>query len=263
MGLALVSEVGHAVAPGAAFAALTVNTGDTFTVPNFNQGSPAYLVAGFSVSVGAGTYRIRSPRLHDQVQGIRMQRLASYSAFLTPPGPLQPLYPSDVLTEEVTGDAANNAIAGHLNFFQDLPGVSARLHSWPEIASAIRNVITQEVDPTTGATNGDYGAGRAINADFDVLKAGVDYALLGFTSEQSNIVVGITGPDLGNQRIALPVGTTSPRSARYFIDLAQETGLPLIPVINANNKGVTQVSACQNAAAGAVNVGLVLAELGS
>lgn len=263
MGLALVSEVGHAAAPGAAFVALTVNTGDTFTVPNFNGNSPAYLVSAFSFSVGAGVYRIRSPRLHDQVQGIRMQRLAAFSAPLTPPGPLQPLYPSDVLTEEVTGDAANNVIAGHLNFFQDLPGVNARLYNWSDIRSIIRNVITLEVDPTSGATNGDYGAGRAINADFDVLKAGIDYALLGFTSEQSQVVVGITGPDLGNQRIALPVGTTVPNSARYFIELAEKTGLPMIPVINANNKGVTQISVAQNAAAGAVNIGLVLAELSS
>ena len=47
----------------------------------------------------------------------------------------------------------------------------------------------------------------------------------------------------------------------WFVRLSRLTGIPLIPVINAANKGGTTIDIAQDQAGAAVNVSLILVEM--
>src|SRR5262252_7902425 len=56
---------------GASLVAGTIATGDSFQIRNTNGGSPAWLLQAWSDHQVAGIVRIRSPKFHDNVDGIR------------------------------------------------------------------------------------------------------------------------------------------------------------------------------------------------
>ena len=68
---------GRAVNPGAGPAALTPNSGGSFTVRNTQLGSVVNLDGIWYSGAAAGFVRVRSPRLHDNVQGIKYQAFAT------------------------------------------------------------------------------------------------------------------------------------------------------------------------------------------
>ena len=272
MGAALISTLGlKQNITGGAFEALTPGTGDSFSVPSYRPGSTAWLLEAWGAnSTTKCQFRIRSPRLHDNVQGIRLaaqfnptQSGADGNPQLyLPPYVRQMLYPSDTLTVEVNGTAMDDVDLIYLTYFEDFPGISANLRTWEEIQARIVNTLGVLVTPTAGAAN-DYGTSEALNADDDRLKADAEYAVLGLTVDLPCTSIGIRGPDTGNYRIACPGHWDSQRSAGFFVALSQMYGLPLIPVIHSNNKGTTLVDAVDAAGATAPNVTLILAELAS
>ncbi len=261
MGNALVLQSGLVLNPGGTITALTANAGETFTVPAFTPGSDAFLFSPFSPGASAGVFRIRSPRLHDAAQGIRMERGAAAFEPLLPVAALQPIYPADVLTVEASGGGAETDLGAFLEWFEDLPGIASRLHTWADIAPHVRNIAGVEVALTAGATAGQYGTQRALNFSFDTLKASVDYAVLGYVCSVKVAVVCIFGPDTGNQHVGGPGSLVEVESRQWFKKISDESGLPCIPVINANNRGSTFVQIADVAAATASNVALILAEL--
>lgn len=263
MGLAMQLVTGRALNPGATITAVTVNSSESLTVPAFNASTKGLLGQVFSPGATAGIARIRSPRMHDAAQGIRLQRAAAVFEPLMPVAALQPIYPADALTVEVSGGGAETDMIGYLQHFDDLPGIAARLFSWGDISSRIRNIAGVEVDTTSGATAGTYGTAVAINATFDTFKANTDYALLGYTTSAKCGVVCIFGPDTGNQHVGGPGAITPNFPQRsWFVHVSQETGRPAIPVINSNNRGSTFVQTADVGAATGCNVSLVFAELG-
>lgn len=262
MGLALQLVSGFFTNPGAAFSAVAVNSGESLTVPNFNPQTRGYLGSVWSPGATAGVARIRSPRFHDNAQGIRLQRAAGLFEPLMPLEALQPVYGADALTVEITGGGAETDMIAYLQMFDDLPGVQARLASWADIASRVKNILALEVDVVSG-TVGAYGTPRALNFSFDTLKASTDYAILGYTCSVKTGVVCIFGPDVGNQHVGGPgliVGIVDTR--RWFSELSEHTGRPCIPIINSNNRGTTFVQTADVTAALATNVSLFMAELG-
>src|SRR5437868_3859242 len=110
MGLAFETIAGRVTNPGAVFTALTANTGDSFAIRSFNPGTPAYLVDMFAQEATIGTIRVRSPRLHDNVQGLRLRVPSTVSRGLMPDQVSQLLYPQDVLTVEMTGGGAETDV---------------------------------------------------------------------------------------------------------------------------------------------------------
>lgn len=263
MGRAMILTTGYIANPSTTFTGITVNTGDSLSVPSFNPASEAFLGAVFSPGATKGQARIRSPRMHDSSQAIRLQRGAATIEPLLPLPFVQKLYPSDVLTAEVTGGGAETDMLGFISYFDDLPGANARLATWDEIKNRIRNILGQETSPTAGGTAGQYGTAEAINTDFDTLKANTDYALLGYVTDTKFAALAIKGPDTGNYRVGGPVPITptiDPR--RWFIELSEAFGRPCIPIINSNNKGNTTVEAADTTASTAPKVSLILAELG-
>lgn len=252
---------GRTTNPGAALTALTVNTGDSFTIPKFTDGTAAYLEQAWAHQATPLVFRIRSSRLHDNVQGIRLTVPETAAKPLLPDEADQPLVSIDTLIVELSGGGAETDVGVLALWYADLAGASQRLAMWDQVKPRIKHMITNEVDCTAPATIGNWNAGNALNLTFDQLHAGSDYAVLGYTVSTACAAIGIAGPDTSNLRVGGP-GTVDSRATRdWFIRQSQVTGRPHIPIISADNKGATNVFTLSASAPAAINVCLIMAEL--
>lgn len=263
MGAGLQVITGRATNPSTTLTAVTVNTGDSLTVRSTNMGADIELIQAWGQNATGGVLRVRSPRMHDQVQNIRLQVPVSLAVPLMPWGASQMLYSQDPITMEITGGGAETDLAALLVYYNDIPGISARLHSWAEIKPLIQNLTTVELDLTSGGTAGQYGGAAALNSSFDTLIRNVDYAVLGYYCGTAGGVFGLSGVDTGNLRLGGPLTTQAGLTDAWFVALSQAYGKPMIPVINsANVAGITCDLACTQTAT-AFNVGINLAQLKS
>lgn len=250
---------------GGAFEALAAGAGDALAVPNFSPGTRAWLLEAWGAN-SANVYDVdlRSPSFHDNTRGIRLagniKPAAGDPEILTPKRIKQPLYPSDVMTAEVNATATNNQAFDFLAYFEDLPGADQRLASWAEIENRAVDMVGIFVGPTAGAA-GDWGAARAINADDDRLIANTDYAILGAVSQLRCAALAIVGPETSGRKITMPLLPDSNEVAGFFDDLSAKYSLPLIPVINSNNKGNITVQVADPNGATAPHATLLLMEL--
>ncbi len=261
MGAALEVVSGRAVNPSGTFTALTPNTNDSFSVRNFADGSPAFLVTGWALGATAGITRLRSPRLHDNVQGIRTKYTAAQSGPTIPRPFLQKLYAQDLLVAEMTGGAAETDLASFLIYYTDLPGSAGRFMTADQVDARGVNILSNEVSLVSGATLGDYSGAVALNSSFDLLKANTDYAVIGYLTDTMVGTVGLRGPDVGGVRVGMP-GTTDRNVTReWFTELSRFTGLPTIPVINSANKAGTIIDVAHTANAVTTIVDFILVEL--
>lgn len=253
---------GRVTNPGATITALTANTGDSFTVKSFPFGSDARILTAWAQTATAGVLRIRSPRLHDVNQGLRLRTVTTAARPLIPWYNVdQPLLPQDVLTFEGSGGGAETDVYSFLVYYANLPGIMAHLISPQEAEARIVNVAGMEVQVTSSATAGQYGGSTNLNATFDNWKRNVDYAILGVLSDTAGCTVGITGPDTGQTRIGLPMTTEPLVGFQFFMDLANLDNTPLVPVINAANIGATQIDCATTSAGATVNFTVIVAEL--
>ena len=263
MGKCLQVITGFATNPGAANTALTVATGDSLTLDSFDASAPAYLVSEWCENATGGVIRTKSPRFHDNTQGIRLQVPPGDDLWEFRPRVPQRLYSGDTLTVDTTGGGAEVDVVSMLVYYTNVPGIDAPLASWAEIQDRIVNYVGLEVDLTSGATAGQYGGARTLQQDFTVLKADESYALLGYTCASKFATLGITGPDTGKVRVAGPGSIHTEDTADWFVGLSDAIGQPCIPVIKANNAGATTVDLVSTDTATAHHVSLILAELSS
>jgi hypothetical protein len=252
---------GRVVNPGAAFTALTPNSSNTFNVRDFPKESMASLEGIWTQQASAGQVRVRSPRFHDDVQGIREIAAAGSVRNLFGDEYEQRLYPNDPLRFDMTGGAAETDSAAMLVYYRDLGGINARLELWETIKPRIVDLMGQVIDVAGPATAGDWSGGTAINATNDNLKADTDYAILGYVVQAECLAIGIAGTDTGNIRVGGPGPVEAIETRDWFIGLSKAHGTPHIPVINSNNRGNTLVFVARNTAAGTVSVSLMLARL--
>lgn len=252
---------GRVTNPGTTITALTPNTGDSFTVKSFSFGDNAMIIDAFAQTASPGVFRIRSPRLHDVSQGIRLRTVQATSRSLLPRDLNQPLKPQDVLTVEGSGGGAETDVYAFTVYYAspDLP--AARLISEAEFIARTVNIYGAEVQVTTSATAGQYGGSTALNATFDVWKRNVDYAILGILSDTAGCTVGITGPDTGQTRIGMPMSVEPLLTHDYFQQLARVANLPLIPVVNAANIATTFIDCATTSTSATVNFTVICAEL--
>lgn len=246
---------------GPAMVATAPFPGDTLAVKNFDSPSRAALVDVWATSATTGAMRIRSPRLHDNVQGLRFREIAAINRALLADELEQPLYAQDALIVEMFGGAAETDGAALLIWYDDMQGVSPNLTSWDGIANRIVNLVNVEVAVAAGAAVGQRSAASALNATFDLLIANTDYALLGYEVDANGLSVGLRGPDTGNLRIGGPMTTERIETRDWFLSLSRASARPMIPVINSANKAATLVDTTQVVAGVAANVTLVMAEL--
>lgn len=263
MGNAIDTVSGYATAPGSTFTAWTMNTGDTLTVRNATAASKNFLLEMWGFNNSAGTLRVRSPKLHDNVQGIRTGVEAGYVGMDLPYAVNQVLYPQDVLIAEQTGSATGGQLecGSLLIYYQDLPGVAGRFIDPPTLMKGLVNIVNVELALTPG-TSGGYSSQLALNAQFDLLQANTDYALIGALISARACTVSLRGPDTGNLRCSVPAEPSDRfNTAQWFWYLSQFTGIPLMPVINSANKAGTFIDCFQNQTGNAVTVQWVFGQL--
>lgn len=263
MGRALEIISGLVTAPGGTLTPLTMAAGNSATVRNANLASRIALLQTWATNQAEGIWRIRSPKLHDNVQGIRFRSPAGINLPQLTPGTWQRLFAQDNLTLELSGSAVGGEIeqAALLLWYEDLPGAQSRLISIPELLSRTVNSWTTEVPITPGA-GGNFSGQVAINSAFDNFKANTDYALVGFEVDVLCHAVRFTSPDFANLGVGGPGNLNSRHlTTRWFFHLTEQLGIPLIPVFNSANKNGTLVDIAQNQAAAAVNVTAILHEL--
>lgn len=261
MGIAIETIGFNTLNPGATFTAASAATGDSLAIRSFDIHDGATL-EGIACRQGtAGAVRVRSPRFHDNVNGIRYNVTATDPIMLSPDWLSQPVEPVDTLIVEQTGGGAETEVGALWIYYNNLAGSNARIYRWEEIKPRIVNYAGVFVNPTSSATIGAWGPGRTLNADVDNLKAGVDYALLGVDVDTSVVCVSIKGADTGNYRIGIPGSTNRTETRDWFIRNATRDNMPWIPVINAANKGGILVDVLHNAASQAVNINFLFAEL--
>lgn len=262
MGNALEVIMVQDTAPGTTVTAAAVQSPGSLTVRAAGQ-SDIRLLSMWAYQNGAGIARLHSPRMHDNVEGIRQQVLATQATPMLPGMPLQKLYSQDTLTWENTGSSTSGKIelGFFLIYYQDLPGVNARFIDAVELSRRAVNVAGVEIDSAPGSTGGWSGA-AALNKTKDNWKANIDYAVLGATFSAAAGGLAISGPDTGNLYVGMPAQTAEVLLLQeWFVRLSRLSGIPLIPVVNAANKAGTNIYIGQNDSGTAVNVSLIVAEL--
>lgn len=257
---------GNATAPGTTFTGLTMATGNTSTIRSAPVNSQVTLLSAWAFNNGAGAFRIRSPRLHDNQQGIRMVVDATNATSRYPRYKFgQALIPQDVLTLELTGSATSGKIecGSILVYYADLPGISARFCSTAQLMKWGLNSMGQEVDITAGSAGG-YSGQVAVNSlsGCDNWKANTDYALQGYIVNTACDAVRIQGADVGNLGIGGPGLIGGPELTSYwFCWLSDYYNLSLVPIFNAANKNAILVDVAQNDGGAAVKVTFFFVEL--
>jgi len=263
MGVAIDTIVGTATAPGAVVTALAAATGDSFTIRNTAIGVDIRILEMWGFFNAAGIFRVHSPRMHDNVQGIRSQVQATTPLPLLSHWPLQRLFPQDALILEVTGSAVAGQIESGILmvYYADLPGVAGRFMSPDDLGPRGVNVLTVEVDVTPGVGGGYTGA-SALNKNFDLLIANTDYALLGATFSATVGAATIKGADSGNLRIPIPGLASAPQVTKdWFWRVAMWSRMPLIPIFNSANKAGITIEGVASQAGTAFNVSLNFVQL--
>lgn len=242
------------------FGALSAVSGDTLAVRTLSQSEKAILVDFGCKHATAGMVRVRSPYLHDDVNGIRSRTLAADASGLTGFTPNQVLRAQDTLIVESTGGASAEQVSFWiLNYYADLAGPSSRYINHAELKSRTIEEVSTEV-AVTGGASATWGS-ALLSAGTGILKANAEYAVYGYELDVACTAIGFYGPDTGNFRAGGPGVTTRQFTRNWFSDMSEALGLATIPVLNAQNATGTQVQVVDSAGATAVNVNLLLARL--
>lgn len=240
--------------------ATTTATGDSATVRYFPTTSKARLETVCMQNSGPAAIQIKSPMFHDNVTGLTFQFNEHPSTYLLPQEVGQPLVPGDVLTVLMTAAATSDSVAVLCNYYENLPGASARLYSWGDISGNIKSIKACEVDCTTNATIGQW-SDTLITTTENQLHARTDYAVLGYEAQTAVTTVAVKGQETGNLRVGGPGPTSSFPTSDYFVSMSNMHGTPHIPVFNADNRGSFYVSTAANTASVASKITLILAEM--
>lgn len=249
-------------AAGAGTNVATLVSGGTGTVSvdAFTAGN-AYIEQAWAAGATTDFVRIRSPRMHDANQGLRLFVGGTQRTNLLPWGVDAQVYSSDTPVVEIDATGAGTGLVSVTYGYDDLNAGVPKLARWAEVQPRILDVAANSFTVTAGAI-GAWGAGVALNNATDNLKADFTYAILGYVCSAGVGAFAINGADTGNFDIAFPGDPDSRETREYFILLDQRSGRPSIPLIQANNRGGTIVKSTDVAAATVSTVSLILARLG-
>ena len=263
MGQAMEVVAGFVTAPGATLTALTMAAGSSLTIRNARLDSRVFLLNAWADWQTAGVFQLRSPKLHDNVRGLRFRGFASEVKPLMPKRSRQPLVPQDTLVGELSGSATAGDIetGAFMVWYEDLPGAEGRYVSAQEVWDRGVEVATIENLLALG-TAGGFSGEEAINAEQDLLKANTDYALIGYLVDAEAALIRWRGADTANLGIGGP-GDELGRdyTASWFLDLSKAWDLPLVPVFNSANKGGILIDGVQDENGTDVTVTSILVEL--
>lgn len=263
MGLAMELLTGFVTAPGTTLTGLTMAVGNQLAVRSADINSDIRLLTAWTDNQTQGLLRIRSPRLHDFVQGILLVAPAAEPEPLYPPKYCQKLYSQDTLTVELSGSATAGDIetACLVTYYENLLGVDSRLAD-PEFVMQ-HMVYTMGVANTLSlGTGGGYSGEETIIAEQDTFKANIDYALLGYVVSSECAAIRWRGVDTGNLGVGGPGNANDQKlTSSWFIYLSEVTGRPCIPIFNSANRGAILVDGATDENGTDVTVTSIFAEL--
>jgi hypothetical protein len=198
--------------------------------------------------------------MHDNVRGIQLNTTAKVAdPYIWLAEFEQPLFAQDTLIGEASAptDAAGNfEYLAALIYYENLPGVAASLVTPSQVRQIGAHYLGQVCSITAGA-GGGYTGSQAINITADNFIANQWYALLGATVDTACVAVRVQGVDIGNLGVLIPGCVNTPANGgRWFVDLSEYYGLPLVPCFNSANKSGIFVSVAQDQGGAAVNVTL-------
>lgn len=254
---------GYVTAPGTTLTNLTMASGNSKTIRNAPQGSNIKLISAWNDNQTRGILRIKSPYFPDNVQGIRLIAGASQVLPLLPFEVSQPLTPQDTLEVALSGSATAGDIetACMLVYYEDLPGIAARLISPQDLRSRMVGMISVENTLALG-TAGGYSGNEALNAEYDLLKNNTDYAILGYIVSVECACIRYRGTDFGNLGLGGPGNEVETDMTKdWFVRLSQKTGIPLIPVFNSADIGNVIIDGAQDENGTDTTVTTILAQL--
>lgn len=231
----------------------TVGSSQSLTVRTADAGSANSLLSLWRKGTVAAPYRVRSNRMHDDVQGIRLEAGTTGPFDQLRGDIMQPIISADVLTIESSDSATTDCVIGATIAYGSIAGSMGNYATWDQIKPRILNLIGVELSVAAGGTLGQYSAGTTFNAATNLMKAGYDYAILGFAPTNNVAIVAVGGPCTGSLIFGGPGTTVYDQSIAYYKELSQESGLPTIPVMHQADAANTFAYQCDNAA-GATNV---------
>lgn len=243
MGQAMEILVGTNVAAASkALEEVTMLPGTSNTLRAAAEDSKLSLISAWGHTETIGAIQIRSPLMHDNVMGYTapFKALVPYPTW--PEGVIQPLFSHDVLTLSVASEiiADDGAIALVVHY-EDLPGADAQLITGDEVRARTQQVLTIENDLDFGVISTWQGE-EALNAQNDLLKSGRKYALLGCTTNVDCTCIRWRSSDWANLGVGVPCPDETPGySSHWFLHMSDRTGIPLIPVLDADNIGAVLI----------------------
>lgn len=260
MGKALITDVGFATNPSSTLTACTFTSPSTNTVRNAAFTNPIWLTGLWRNGATKGHLVVTSPKIVPTTNGVDYYAPAGMTGEILQGPPFQQLTPQDILSVSLTGGASESDMAALQSYYTDLPGVEMQLKSPGDVLGSTQYVFGWPVAAAASGTIGTYN-NTLITATVDQSTANTWYAILGYTVDALVTAVGITAVDTSNTFIGGPGLLDVFKTARYFVDLSNRSGMPCIPLFNAANKSNTNVTVYDVAASTAVNVTLILAQL--
>jgi hypothetical protein len=265
MGQALEIISGYASAPDTTITDITMASGDSKTIRNFSEGEARIITAWPTGHTTAGLMQIKSPRMHDNVQGFQMENPATavIPPLMTPF--LQKLVSQDTLFIGLSGSAGTGdlMLASLLIHYDNLPGADANLITPEQLNSRGLNIMSVQ-NSLTLATATSYSGAQVINTTDDNFKANTDYAIIGFQNTVRCGAVCYSGSDLANLRLGGPGCAGNLIDTRdWFVKISNLSGLACIPVFNSANKSNFYVEGYQDEDAAATVVTTFMVELGA
>jgi len=204
---------------------------------------------------------------HDTTRNFRFNSPANSLAMHTP-------WDLDMLAnsnETIVATISGSNVAGDVESacmlaeYDELGGMQGAYIDDKELNAQASGILTTVNLALTGAAvaGGGWTGALAISAGAaSLLKAGRNYALLGITTDINSVAIGIQGPCTGNYRYGLPGDSLQIEKQHQWFKLASAlSGEAMIPVLNANDAGSTQISILSDENAISPNVTLHLALL--
>lgn len=249
-----------ATAPGASGAAAAAVAGDSLTVRNGKLGTAIRCLAGWAKLQAAGFLQVATPTGHDQTRGWRTRVALNEPTPILPLGGPFPFQPQELISPLIAGSATAGDVetACMLMFYENMPGLQARLARWDDVKARIVRETTIEATITSAAGPG-YSGTELITSESNLLRANSNYAVLGVTCSTNVAGIWIQGPDTANQKITCPGHSLrSEMTSQFFAMLSRAYDLPTIPIIAAGNKDSTNIGVITDENAGSFAVSFQL-----
>lgn len=239
----------------------------TLTIRASNGSPSAHIGEVWTYFSAVADATIHSPRMHDNIEAVQMRAQATDPTPLWDEGFWQPMYQVDTPTiQSVYGAAPGAGVAenlGYTVFYDDLPGIAARLRSWSQVSPLVKGYFGVKFVATSSATAGAIGANAAINATQDYFQINQDYALMGYNLSVACANVNIYGADTGNLNVGGPGTIKAEITRNWFLRLDSTDNGPAVPIINSANKSSTFVTVSHPTASTVVTGELIFAWLGN